>query len=67
MPEGFSFEEAPGDEASHYALTNIRAARGGSGQDWLVYGATGAIGSSAVQLAGSAWLIRPWATWVPAG
>jgi NADPH:quinone reductase-like Zn-dependent oxidoreductase len=51
MPEGFAFEEAaPATEASHYALTNIKAARGGSGQNWLVYGATGAIGSAAVQL-----------------
>jgi NADPH:quinone reductase-like Zn-dependent oxidoreductase len=51
MPEGFTFEEtAPATEASHYALTNIEAAGGRSGQSWLVYGATGAIGSAAVQL-----------------
>jgi len=51
MPDGYSFEEvAPATEASHYALCNIRAAKGRAGQNWLVYGATGAIGSAAVQL-----------------
>jgi NADPH:quinone reductase-like Zn-dependent oxidoreductase len=49
---GLTFEEAaPGSEGSHYALSSIRAAaRVGRGQDVLVYGATGAIGSAAVQL-----------------
>jgi NADPH:quinone reductase-like Zn-dependent oxidoreductase len=51
MPEGLSFEEAAaGTEGSHYALGNIRAAKVTPGQQVLVYGATGAIGSAAVQL-----------------
>jgi NADPH:quinone reductase-like Zn-dependent oxidoreductase len=51
LPEGLSFEEtAPGSEGSHYALSTIRAAKVRGGQDVLVYGATGAIGSAAVQL-----------------
>jgi NADPH:quinone reductase-like Zn-dependent oxidoreductase len=51
IPEGLSFEEtAPGSEGSHYALSTIRAAKVRGGQDVLVYGATGAIGSAAVQL-----------------
>lgn len=37
-------------EVSHYALGNIRAAKVEAGQDAMVYGATGAIGSAAVQL-----------------
>jgi NADPH:quinone reductase-like Zn-dependent oxidoreductase len=37
-------------EGAHYALNNIRAAKVIEGQNVLVYGATGAIGSSAVQL-----------------
>lgn len=37
-------------EGAHYALNNIRAAKVSKGQNVLVYGATGAIGSSAVQL-----------------
>ena len=37
-------------EGSHYALNNIRAAKVQPGQPVLVYGATGAIGSAAVQL-----------------
>src|SRR5690606_21942185 len=41
---------APATEGSHYALSNIRASGIRSGQYALVYGATGAIGSSAVQL-----------------
>ncbi len=51
MPEGLTFEEAaPSTEGSHYALSVIRAAKTERGHDVLVYGATGAIGSAAVQL-----------------
>jgi NADPH:quinone reductase-like Zn-dependent oxidoreductase len=51
MPSGLSFEEAaPITEGGHYALCNIRAAKVSKGQNVLVYGATGAIGSAAVQL-----------------
>lgn len=51
IPENMSYEEmAPATEGSHYALSNIRASGIRSGQYALVYGATGAIGSSAVQL-----------------
>lgn len=51
IPAHLSFEEAaPMIEGSHYALCDLRAARIASGQNILVNGATGAIGSSAVQL-----------------
>ena len=51
IPEGLTFEEAaPSTEGSHYALSFIRTAKVQAGQDVLVYGATGAIGSAAVQL-----------------
>jgi len=51
MPVNLTFEEAaPGTEGSHYALSFIRKAKVRSGQDVLVHGATGAIGSAAVQL-----------------
>jgi threonine dehydrogenase-like Zn-dependent dehydrogenase len=51
MPAQLSFEEAAhSTEGSHYALALIRRAKVRSGQDVLVYGATGAIGSAAVQL-----------------
>jgi NADPH:quinone reductase-like Zn-dependent oxidoreductase len=51
MPANLSYEEAaPGTEGAHYALAGIRSARVQAGQDVLVYGATGAIGSAAVQL-----------------
>lgn len=51
IPEGLSFEEAaPITEGSHYALVNIRAANIQPGDRVMVYGATGAIGSAAVQL-----------------
>ena len=51
MPANLSYEEtAPGTEGAHYALSGIRSAGVQEGQDVLVYGATGAIGSAAVQL-----------------
>ena len=43
-------EAAPATEGSHYALSSLRRAKVRSGQDVLVNGATGAIGSAAVQL-----------------
>jgi NADPH:quinone reductase-like Zn-dependent oxidoreductase len=51
MPASVTYEQAaPSTEGAHYALAHIRAAKINSGQDILVYGATGAIGSAAVQL-----------------
>jgi NADPH:quinone reductase-like Zn-dependent oxidoreductase len=51
MPANVTFEEAAAStEGSHYALEMIRKARIRNGHDVLVYGATGAIGSAAVQL-----------------
>lgn len=51
LPQGFDFPQAAAlTEGSHYALGNIRAAGVKSGDYVLVYGATGAIGSAAVQL-----------------
>lgn len=51
MPENLSYDEAaPICEGSHYALCDIRAAKVKNGQNVLVNGATGAIGSAAVQL-----------------
>jgi NADPH:quinone reductase-like Zn-dependent oxidoreductase len=49
-PETSFVEAAPGTEGSHYALAYLRKARIGAGHDVLVYGATGAIGSAAVQI-----------------
>ena len=43
-------QAAASTEGSHYALAHIRWAKITAGQDVLVYGATGAIGSAAVQL-----------------
>lgn len=52
IPEGMAFTEAaPITEGAHYALCNIRAAKIGKGTRVLINGATGAIGSSAVQIA----------------
>ena len=51
MPDNLSFHEAAAlTEGAHYALVDIRAAKIEPGQNVLVYGATGAIGSAAVQL-----------------
>lgn len=51
IPPTLAFDEAAaGTEGSHYALSMITKAKIGSGQDVLVNGATGAIGSAAVQL-----------------
>ncbi len=51
LPKNTSFECAAAiTEGAHYALCNIRAAKITIGQNVLVYGATGAIGSAAVQL-----------------
>ncbi|MFN0276451.1 MAG: NAD(P)-dependent alcohol dehydrogenase [Chitinophagales bacterium] len=51
MPDNVSFDKAaPITEGGHYALVDIRAAKVKHGQNVLVYGATGAIGSAAVQL-----------------
>lgn len=51
MPEGFGFDElAPSGEGAMYALNVIRAASVSRGQKVMVYGASGAIGSAAVQI-----------------
>jgi NADPH:quinone reductase-like Zn-dependent oxidoreductase len=51
MPANVTYEEAAAStEGSHYALSFIRKAKIRRGQDVLVNGATGAIGSAAVQL-----------------
>ena len=51
IPAELTYEEAaPSTEGAHYALSAIRAAGIGPGHDILVNGATGAIGSAAVQL-----------------
>jgi NADPH:quinone reductase-like Zn-dependent oxidoreductase len=51
MPANVTYErDAPSTEGSHYALSHLRAARIRRGQDVLVNGASGAIGSAAVQL-----------------
>ncbi len=52
LPVHYTYEmAAPLTEGSHYALCDLRAARIKAGQQVLVYGATGAIGTAAVQLA----------------
>ncbi|MBL7812427.1 MAG: NAD(P)-dependent alcohol dehydrogenase [Bacteroidetes bacterium] len=51
IPAEMDFETAAAlTEGSHYALVDIRAAKVKPGQEVMVYGATGAIGSAAVQL-----------------
>jgi NADPH:quinone reductase-like Zn-dependent oxidoreductase len=51
LPNNLNFSEAaPITEGAHYALNNIKASKIKNGQNVLVYGATGAIGSAAVQL-----------------
>lgn len=51
VPSGCSLVDvAAGTEGAHYALSIIRKAGIGAGDDVLVNGATGAIGSAAVQL-----------------
>jgi NADPH:quinone reductase-like Zn-dependent oxidoreductase len=52
IPSGLTFEEAVCiTEGGHYALCDIRAAKVKAGQNVMIYGATGAIGSAAVQMA----------------
>lgn len=51
LPANLDLEQAaPISEGAHYALCDIRAAKVEAGQNVLVYGASGAIGSAAVQL-----------------
>jgi NADPH:quinone reductase-like Zn-dependent oxidoreductase len=51
IPPGIGYEQAAvSTEGAHYALTYVRALRVGGGTRVLVHGATGAIGSAAVQL-----------------
>ncbi|MBC7693861.1 MAG: NAD(P)-dependent alcohol dehydrogenase [Burkholderiales bacterium] len=51
IPANLSLEESAAlTEGAHYALNNIKVSKIKSGQHVLVYGATGAIGSAAVQL-----------------
>lgn len=54
IPTDRSFEQAaPSTEGSHYALSFLRRAGVQHGQDVLINGATGAIGSAATQIAKS--------------
>lgn len=52
VPKGHGLDEAaPMTEGTHYALNSLRKLEVGPGSSLLVYGATGSIGSAAVQLA----------------
>ncbi|MBL7940806.1 MAG: NAD(P)-dependent alcohol dehydrogenase [Flavobacteriales bacterium] len=52
LPQGWGYTDAaPLTEGIHYAWCDLKAAGIGPGSTVLVYGATGAIGSGAVQLA----------------
>ncbi len=52
IPEGRSYAEAaPSTEGSHYALSVFHSTGLKAGNSILIYGATGSIGSAAVQLA----------------
>ena len=52
IPDGRNYAEAaPSTEGSHYAVSMIHATGLKAGDSILIYGATGAIGSAAVQLA----------------
>lgn len=51
IPAGLSYAEvASSTEGPHYALSSLETADLGAGDEVLVYGATGAIGTAAVQL-----------------
>jgi NADPH:quinone reductase-like Zn-dependent oxidoreductase len=51
IPAQYRYEQAAAlTEGSHYALNDIYAAKVRTGQHVLVYGATGAIGSAAIQI-----------------
>ncbi len=51
MPKNMTYKDvAPSTEGAHYALNYLRAFKLKKGQKILIYGATGAIGSAAVQL-----------------
>ena len=51
IPPSVPIEQAAcGTEGSHYALAYLRAGNVGEGTEVMIYGATGAIGSAAVQL-----------------
>lgn len=51
LPNNVSFDQAaPITEGAHYALCDIRAAKIKCGHNVMIYGASGAIGSAAVQL-----------------
>lgn len=54
IPDGMDYTQAAAmTEGSHLALRNLRVANVGAGTSVLVYGATGAIGTAAVQIARS--------------
>ncbi|MFO1468207.1 MAG: NAD(P)-dependent alcohol dehydrogenase [Steroidobacteraceae bacterium] len=51
MPEGLPFEQAVVCEGAYYAYCSLKALRLERGRNILIYGASGAIGTAAVQLA----------------